>query len=60
MTAIAERRLGEERKNWRKDHPPGFVAKPILRADKSTDLLHWEFRIPGYTYSFNVHHSKNY
>jgi len=50
MTAIAERRLGEERKNWRKDHPPGFVAKPILRADKSTDLLHWEFRIPGYTY----------
>ena len=47
MSEIAEKRLAEERKLWRKDHPPGFIARPILRSDKSTDLMHWEFQIPG-------------
>ncbi|GIL73724.1 hypothetical protein Vretimale_5390 [Volvox reticuliferus] len=45
MAALA--RLSEERKNWRKDHPPGMVAKPITRKDGSTDMFEWECKIPG-------------
>ncbi|GIL49352.1 hypothetical protein Vafri_5655 [Volvox africanus] len=45
MAALA--RLAEERKNWRKDHPPGMVAKPITRTDGSTDMFEWECKIPG-------------
>jgi ubiquitin-conjugating enzyme E2 I len=45
MTAVA--RLAQERKNWRKDHPPEFVAKPRSKADGSTDLLNWDCVIPG-------------
>jgi hypothetical protein len=29
----AEARLQAERKNWRKEHPENFVAKPQLRSD---------------------------
>jgi len=40
-------RLIAERKNWRKDHPPGFHAKPTLRSDNSTNIMQWETGIPG-------------
>jgi len=39
-----------ERKNFRKDHPWGFVAKPSTRPeddDKSQNLMLWTCRIPG-------------
>lgn len=47
MSAIAIGRLTEERKNWRKDHPPGFYAKPGKKADNSTNIMVWETGIPG-------------
>jgi len=45
--SIAEKRLSEERKNWRKDHPPGFFARPMKKSDGSLDLMKWETGIPG-------------
>lgn len=42
MSAIALARLSEERKNWRKDHPPGFYARPTKKADNSQNLMVWE------------------
>ena len=30
---MAKARLAEERKNWRKNHPYGFVAKPLQNSD---------------------------
>ena len=30
---IAKQRLMQERKNWRKEHPFGFTAKPVSSAD---------------------------
>ena len=47
MAGIAEGRLREERRSWRKDHPIGFVARPRSKADGSTDLLNWDVVIPG-------------
>jgi len=49
MSGIAQGRLAEERKNWRKDHPPGFYARPAKSGsgDGSTDLMKWESGIPG-------------
>ena len=49
MSGIASGRLMEERKNWRKDHPPGFYARPAKGAsgDGSTDIMKWETGIPG-------------
>lgn len=47
MSSIAEKRLAEERKNWRKDHPPNFFARPVKREDNSMDLMKWEAGIPG-------------
>ncbi|VDN98008.1 unnamed protein product [Rodentolepis nana] len=44
---IALKRLGEERKAWRRDHPFGFVAKPRKNADGTMDLLNWDCSIPG-------------
>ena len=49
MSGIAVGRLTEERKNWRKDHPPGFSAKPMKKDDNSTDVMLWETGIPGKT-----------
>lgn len=40
-------RLQEERKQWRKDHPFGFFAKPARGANGVTDLKVWEVGIPG-------------
>ena len=47
MAGIAEGRLREERRSWRKDHPIGFVARPRSKADGATDLLNWDVVIPG-------------
>jgi len=46
-TALAEKRLSEERRNWRKDHPYGFTLKPRSNADGSANLFFWEAGIPG-------------
>jgi hypothetical protein len=32
MSTIALARLAEERKNWRKDHPPDFYARPAKKV----------------------------
>ncbi len=45
--SIAVNRLTEERKNWRKDHPAGFYARPEKKSDNSTDIMTWEVGIPG-------------
>jgi ubiquitin-conjugating enzyme E2 I len=45
--SIARARLSEERKEWRKDHPFGFHAKPMKNADGSVNLMKWECGIPG-------------
>ncbi|GBG28406.1 Ubiquitin-conjugating enzyme E2 E2 [Hondaea fermentalgiana] len=47
MADFAKRRLTEERKQWRKDHPPGFYARPKRNEDGSTNLMFWECAIPG-------------
>eukprot|EP01035_Chromulina_nebulosa_P018405 gene18405-24107_t len=47
MSGIATGRLTEERKNWRKDHPPGFYARPKKNADDSCNLFYWEVGICG-------------
>ncbi|ORY98455.1 SUMO-conjugating enzyme ubc9 [Syncephalastrum racemosum] len=44
---IARNRLMEERKQWRKDHPHGFWARPGKNPDNSLDLLTWTCGIPG-------------
>lgn len=44
MSSIATTRLAEERKNWRKDHPFGFFAKPsstVVDGINTLNLLHW-------------------
>lgn len=36
-----------DRKQWRRDHPFGFVAKPHRTREGTLDLKHWECAIPG-------------
>lgn len=40
-------RIQQERKQWRKDHPFGFYAKPTKAADGSLDLHNWTAGVPG-------------
>ncbi|XP_053668726.1 SUMO-conjugating enzyme UBC9-B-like [Anopheles marshallii] len=47
MSGIAASRLGKELKAWRKDHPYGFVARPVKNLDGSLNLMAWECAIPG-------------
>ncbi|CAI8016939.1 SUMO-conjugating enzyme UBC9 [Geodia barretti] len=47
MSGISVCRLNEERKAWRKDHPFGFVAKPVKNPDGTLNLMNWECAIPG-------------
>ncbi|SYW73740.1 probable ubiquitin--protein ligase hus5 [Ustilago bromivora] len=47
MAGICRNRLAEERKQWRKDHPFGFYARPAKASDGSLDLMNWEVGIPG-------------
>ncbi|CAN6667405.1 SUMO-conjugating enzyme Ubc9p [Trichomonascus vanleenenianus] len=47
MSSLCLNRLQEERKQWRKDHPFGFYAKPQKKADGTLDLMTWNVGIPG-------------
>ncbi|MFH4984493.1 hypothetical protein AB6A40_011202 [Gnathostoma spinigerum] len=47
MAGIAASRLQEERKAWRKDHPFGFIARPVKNSDGTMNLFQWECAIPG-------------
>lgn len=47
MAALARARLAAERKNWRKDHPAMFYARPEVKPDQSTNLFKWKCGIPG-------------
>ncbi|KAF9988378.1 E2 SUMO-conjugating protein ubc9 [Mortierella antarctica] len=47
MSGICRSRLAEERKQWRKDHPFGFYARPEKKADATLDLMNWQVGIPG-------------
>ncbi|GAQ85356.1 sumo conjugation enzyme 1 [Klebsormidium nitens] len=44
---MAQARLMQERKAWRKDHPHGWLAKPKKQADGTENLLVWECMITG-------------
>mmetsp|Transcript_12077 Transcript_12077/g.29453 ORF Transcript_12077/g.29453 Transcript_12077/m.29453 type:complete len:173 (-) Transcript_12077:60-578(-) len=45
--ALAQQRLLEERKLFRKDRPFGFSAKPRNKPDGSTDMYTWDCIVPG-------------
>lgn len=45
--SLCKIRLQEERKQWRKDHPFGFFARPSKNEDGSLDLTYWTAGIPG-------------
>eukprot|EP00456_Euglypha_rotunda_P059900 TRINITY_DN50099_c0_g1_i1.p1 TRINITY_DN50099_c0_g1~~TRINITY_DN50099_c0_g1_i1.p1 ORF type:complete len:160 (+),score=21.51 TRINITY_DN50099_c0_g1_i1:90-569(+) len=47
MSGIARSRLAAERKQWRKEHPHGFYARPEARPDGSANLFKWKCGIPG-------------
>ncbi|KAL1914823.1 uncharacterized protein VTP21DRAFT_7915 [Calcarisporiella thermophila] len=47
MSGICLARLAEERKQWRKDHPYGFYARPAKKEDGTLDLMNWHCGIPG-------------
>ncbi|KAF9887892.1 hypothetical protein FE257_009552 [Aspergillus nanangensis] len=47
--SLCVNRLTEERKQWRKDHPFGFFAKPHRTPQGVLDLKRWECGIPGKT-----------
>ncbi|KAI8322322.1 ubiquitin-conjugating enzyme 9 [Martensiomyces pterosporus] len=47
MSGICRSRLMEERKQWRKDHPYGFYARPGKNADGTLNLMQWNCGIPG-------------
>ncbi|KAK7684702.1 E2 SUMO-conjugating protein ubc9 [Cerrena zonata] len=44
--SLCKIRLQEERKQWRKDHPFGFFARPRKSEDGSLDLNFWTAGIP--------------
>ncbi|KAN0042677.1 hypothetical protein ACTA71_011487 [Dictyostelium dimigraforme] len=45
--SLAQTRLTEERKAFRKDHPVGFHARPETKADDTLNLLKWNCGVPG-------------
>jgi ubiquitin-conjugating enzyme E2 I len=47
IMSLAQSRLREERRAWRKDKPYGFWARPVTAADGSMNLMVWEAGIPG-------------
>ena len=40
-------RLTRVRKQWRRDHPFGFFAKPVRTSQGVLDLKKWECGVPG-------------
>ncbi|WEW55489.1 SUMO conjugating enzyme Hus5 [Emydomyces testavorans] len=47
MSTLCLNRLSEERKQWRRDHPFGFYAKPYRSPQGVLDLKRWECGVPG-------------
>lgn len=47
MDSIATNRLTQERKNWRKEKPFGFHARPVAKDDGGVTLTTWKCIIPG-------------
>lgn len=47
LNNVSRARLAVERKQWRKDHPFGFVAKPEALSDGETNWGTWKCLIPG-------------
>ncbi|KAF2013682.1 ubiquitin-conjugating enzyme [Aaosphaeria arxii CBS 175.79] len=47
MSSLCMNRLSEERKQWRRDHPFGFFAKPMRGSQGVMDLKRWECGVPG-------------
>jgi ubiquitin-conjugating enzyme E2 I len=45
--SLARQRLTQERKDWRKNHPPGFYARPETMPDGTVNLFRWRCGIPG-------------
>merc|ERR1712014_113445 len=45
--SLCQTRLQAERKTWRKDHPFGFVARPMKTPQGALDLKRWDCAIPG-------------
>ncbi|KAI9814996.1 MAG: E2 SUMO-conjugating protein ubc9 [Pycnora praestabilis] len=45
--SLCQNRLQEERKQWRRDHPFGFFAKPQRNPQGVLDLKKWECGVPG-------------
>lgn len=45
--SFAVERLQQERKRWRQDHPPDFIARPKKGPDGQLDIFHWECLVPG-------------
>lgn len=45
--ALAKGRLVQERKQWRRDKPFGFHARPESNADGSVNMMKWKCYIPG-------------
>ncbi|KAI3642583.1 hypothetical protein MP228_012138 [Amoeboaphelidium protococcarum] len=65
---MAVMRLTEERKLWKKDHPFGFIAKPMKKSDGTLDLMNWHCAVPGVKgtlwegglYTIKLHFNANY
>ncbi|KAH8240193.1 hypothetical protein KR032_012109 [Drosophila birchii] len=47
MKAISGKRLVEEWRNWRKDHPSGIRAQPLQNPNGTLNLRQWKCLIPG-------------
>lgn len=47
MSGVARARLAQERKDWRKDKPFGFMARPESADDGSVNLMKWKCFVPG-------------
>ena len=48
LTDLVINRLKRERKDWRCNHPFGFVAKPVKnRQDGTLNYFKWHCCIPG-------------
>eukprot|EP00211_Chloroparvula_japonica_P008235 CAMPEP_0119124608 /NCGR_PEP_ID=MMETSP1310-20130426/4185_1 /TAXON_ID=464262 /ORGANISM="Genus nov. species nov., Strain RCC2339" /LENGTH=160 /DNA_ID=CAMNT_0007114587 /DNA_START=116 /DNA_END=598 /DNA_ORIENTATION=- len=45
--SLAAKRLASERKQWRKDKPFGFNARPETKSDGSVNLMKWNCCVPG-------------
>ncbi len=39
--------MSDIRKQWRRDHPFGFFAKPVRTSQGVLDLKKWECGVPG-------------